>query len=147
MDDIVEPLENNKMLVMVNGSVGVVSYDGQKFSCSVCSLSYCRHAGHLKKMKAEGNYDNEHTDFFSQKQCSRVVKDGPHAVSKKKIPFIPTQNMKKFLRDQFHENEVHENEVIIFKECVKCCSESESKENYTHAKVFTKSAIHKCKGW
>ena len=129
------------MLVVVDGSVGVVSYDGFKFNCSVCSNSFCRHAKHVKKLKAEG--DNiELKDFFSKRPRSAKEKK-IHVVSSKKIPFLPTKDMEKNLLCQFGKNDL----IFCIDNDLECCSGAELIECYsTNKKMYTKNAIHDCKG-
>ena len=96
-----EPLENDKMLVVVDGSVGVVTYDGFRFTCSVCSNTYCRHAKHIKKLKAEGDNNIELKDFFSKtKRSPKGKKRSNLYLGRKYLSFRPRTWKKSLLSVQ-----------------------------------------------
>ena len=127
------------MLVLLKGSVGVVSYDGNKLWCAVCLVSFCRHCAHLKIKKKRG----EVKSFFS-KTYSVKPRYERKAVSFKKIPFAPNSKMGKHLASL---NLLKTDDRIVCEdEDVRCCSGEMTNCVQNGVKLITKSGTSDCEG-
>ena len=76
----------NKILVVVDGSPGVVSNIGSKLQCCICNTIFCSHCLHMKKLKKDTSQADFVLEFFKETPISKPS-TWRHAESWKKIPF------------------------------------------------------------
>ena len=124
------------MLVLLKGSVGVVSYDGLKLWCGVCQVSFCRHCAHLKMKKQKGG-----AQLFFSKTYSAHKRYKRLAVSSQKIPFIPNSEMEKQLASL---DSLKKEDLIVCEDDIQCCIHMTRSVN--HVKLVTKTCVYNSKG-
>ena len=82
-------LGRTKILVSIGSNAGIVQYDGRKYYCNVCEITYCKHVSHIKESKTE--IPPIIADFVELQKESNS--NTTPCVSKLSIPFFPDKDL------------------------------------------------------
>ncbi|XP_066928489.1 uncharacterized protein [Clytia hemisphaerica] len=98
------PFATGKLLVVVEGTPGVLTYDRRKIFCCVCLNIYCCHCNMMREKRKEENPSEIVADFLLDPPTSVTSVPYKETVSWRKISFdVPnpdTCNPTKFLKQQ-----------------------------------------------
>ena len=75
------------VLVTAEGSIGVVSFDGNRFYCCICENNYCVHCALLKIKRQEKDDVPEFLDDFFKITSTFQASKNKESISWKSIPF------------------------------------------------------------
>ena len=142
--------DQSKLMMIYNGSIGVLTCDNGKFSCIVCKEPFCDHVYAAKKHQLEDCPPPLITEMINVSVPSATPRKYMlNAVTRHKIPFYATDTLQASLREPVESTVKNEDNILICEDddsiCVNCEGDVVG-TGFKLVKLFTLFKVYDCKG-